>query len=81
MGNDPDSAEVARARELMLVAARLLRSIRTKHGALELKLHDLARIIERVTTENPETPLDQLLVTYAAEGTINSRGSSKTEVS
>lgn len=45
---EPNSALDARSRELMLHAAHLLRSATPKNGELEVCLHDIARLLERI---------------------------------
>mgnify|MGYP001194429350 CR=1 FL=1 len=47
---EPNSALDARSRELMLHAAHLLRSATPKNGELEVCLHDIARLLERIAT-------------------------------
>lgn len=67
MSTDPDRPAAAaaphpdpRTRDLIQVAARLLRSIAPADGDLEMMLHEVARRLERLAdpaaTANPDSP-------------------------
>lgn len=62
--SEPNDA--GRARQLILAASRVLRAAEPGDADWQIRVHELARMLERAAREEPNTPLGELVDTPPA---------------